>query len=172
MRQLPPTLGEPFGDREAVARAAGLEPEDLADGWPIVSASTGLAHLMVPVVDETAVRRAVRDDGRCSAVCAATETESLYLFTVRGDGDVMARMFDRLANIGEDPATGSAAGPLGAYLATHRLAAMPGRIVIAQGEMVGRPSFLHVDVQDGAGPFVVRVGGGVRIVGEGSFRVG
>ena len=82
MRQLPPTLGEPFDDREAVARAAGLEPEDLVDGLPIVAASTGLAHLMVPVVDEPAVRRAVRNDGRCSAVCAATETESLYLFTV------------------------------------------------------------------------------------------
>ena len=172
MRQLPPTLGEPFDDREAVARAAGLEPEDLVDGLPIVAASTGLAHLMVPVVDEPAVRRAVRNDGRCSAVCAATETESLYLFTVRGDGDVMARMFDRLATIGEDPATGSAAGPLGVYLATHGLAAMPGRVVVAQGEMVGRPSFLHVDVQDDAGPFVARVGGGVRIVGEGSFRVG
>ena len=172
MRQLVPTMGDPFEDREAVARAAGLEPEDLTDGLPIVPASTGLAHLMVPVRNEAALRRATRDDAGCALVCAATETESLYLFTVRGDGDVMARMFDRLANIGEDPATGSAAGPLGAYLAVRDLAGMPGHVVIAQGEMVGRPSFLHVEIQDDAEMFVARVGGGVRIAGEGSFRVG
>jgi len=172
MMQPPPDLGDSFEDRAAVARAAGLEPEDLTDGLPIVSGSTGLPHLMVPVRDEDAVRLAVRDDALCSAMCAATGTESLYLFTVRGDGDVMARMFDRGANIGEDPATGSAAGPLGAYLATHGLAGMPGRVVIAQGEMVGRPSFLHVVVEEDVGRQAVRVGGGVRIVGEGSFRVG
>jgi PhzF family phenazine biosynthesis protein len=168
MRQLPAVFGDPLEDRSGVARAAGLEPDDLTDGLPIVSGSTGLAHLMVPIRDEDSVRRAVRDDAGCTAICAATGTESIYLFTVRGDGDVMARMFDRGANIGEDPATGSAAGPLGAYLTAHRLAGLPGRVVIAQGEMVGRPSFLHVDVE-GESP---RVGGGVRIVGEGSFRVG
>ena len=83
----------------------------------------------------------------------------------------MARMFDRGANIGEDPATGSAAGPLGAYLAMHGLAGLPGSVVVAQGEMVGRPSFLHVDVHPQGDTFSLRVGGGVRIVGEGTFRL-
>jgi trans-2,3-dihydro-3-hydroxyanthranilate isomerase len=105
-------------------------------------------------------------------VCAANAAESWYLFTVRADGDVMARMFDRGAEIGEDPAMGSAAGPLEAYLATHGLAGVPGIVVIAQGEMIGRPSFLHVDVQPDGDSYSVRVGGGVRIVGEGSFRLG
>jgi trans-2,3-dihydro-3-hydroxyanthranilate isomerase len=172
MQQLPPLFGYPVDDRAAVARAAGLVPGDLVEGLPIVAGSTGLAHLMVPVREEGTLRRARRDDAGCQKVCADTETESLYLFVVRGDGDVMARMFDRSQNIGEDPATGSAAGPLGAYLAEHRLAGMPGRVVIAQGEMVARPSFLHVDVQPMGESFSVRVGGGVRIVGEGSFRIG
>ena len=48
---------------------------------------------------------------------------------------------------------------------------MPGTAVVAQGEMVGRPSFLHLDVRPDADPWLVRVGGGVRIVGEGVFRV-
>jgi trans-2,3-dihydro-3-hydroxyanthranilate isomerase len=139
---------------------------------PIVPGSTGLAHLMVPLRDEAALHRARRDDAGCEEVCAAAEAESLYLFTVRGNGDVKARMFDRGSIVGEDPATGSAAGPLGAYLAQHRLAGMPGSVVVAQGEMVGRPSFLHVDVQPLGDSFTVRVGGGVRIVGEGSFRLG
>jgi trans-2,3-dihydro-3-hydroxyanthranilate isomerase len=172
MQQLPPEFGGVFDDRAAVALAAGLELEDLVHGLPIVAGSTGLTHLMVPVHEEEALRRARRDDAGCAEVCAAAGAESLYLFVVRDDGDVMARMFDRGTNIGEDPATGSAAGPLGAYLARHRLAGMPGRVVVAQGEMVGRPSFLHVDVASRGGSFSVRVGGGVRIVGDGSFRLG
>ena len=167
MEQLPPSFGNEFEDRAAVARAACLEPHDLVDGLPVVAGTTGLPHLMVAVRDEATLRRARRDDAGCGEVCAAAEAESLYLFTVRGDGDVMARMFDRGANIGEDPATGSAAGPLGAYLAEHHLAGLPGSVVVAQGEMVGRPSFLHVEVEPRGDSFAVRVGGGVRIVGEG-----
>jgi trans-2,3-dihydro-3-hydroxyanthranilate isomerase len=171
MEQLPPSFGHEIDDRAAVARAAGLELEDLVQGLPVVAGSTGLPHLMVAVRDEAALRRARRDDAGCQQVCQDGEAESLYLFTVRGDGDVMARMFDRGANIGEDPATGSAAGPLGAYLAEHGLAGLPGTVVVAQGEIVGRPSFLHVEVRAAEDSFAVRVGGGVRIVGEGTFRI-
>ena len=168
MRQLPAVFGEPFDDRVAVAAAAGVEPDDLGPG-PIVPVSTGIVHLMVPVVGEEALRRASRDDRRCVDVCARAGVESLYLFAVRGRGDVTARMFDRSAEIGEDPATGSAAGPLGAYLAEHDAAGMPGHMTIAQGAAVGRPSSMEVDVaRDDAG-WVAFVGGGVRIVGGGWF---
>ncbi|MGE5226999.1 MAG: PhzF family phenazine biosynthesis protein [Planctomycetaceae bacterium] len=174
MRQLPPVFGRGYPDRAAAAAGAGLAVDDLVDDLPIVPVSTGIAHLMVPVRDEAALRRAVRDDRACARACEdADDAESLYLFTVRGDGDVMARMFDRFATIGEDPATGSAAGPLGAYLAEHRLAGMPGTCLIAQGELAGRPSFLSVDVRaddDGAG-WTIHVGGGVHRVGDGAFEV-
>ena len=171
MRQLPPVFGPEVTDRDAVANAAGLQAADLVDGLPVVSASTGLAHLMVPVKDEATLRRAERDDRGCGEVCAATDAESLYLFAVRGDGDVMARMFDRGITIGEDPATGSGAGPLGAYLSEHALAGMPGKVTVAQGEMVRRPSFLHVEVEAAADSWAISVAGGVRIVGEGAFEV-
>jgi trans-2,3-dihydro-3-hydroxyanthranilate isomerase len=170
MRQLPPSFGEPFTDREAVAQAAGLRVDEL-DQQPFVPVSTGIAHLMVPVVGEEALRRASRDDRGCAEVTETANAESLYLFAIRGEGEVIARMFDRSIRIGEDPATGSAAGPLGVYLAEHRLAGMPGHITIAQGEMVGRASFLQVDVERGDAGWVAHVGGGVRLVGEGSFRL-
>ena len=83
----------------------------------------------------------------------------------------MARMFDRFDTIGEDPATGSAAGPLGAYLARHELAGLPGAAVVSQGEMVGRPSFLHVDVAAAGSSWELRVGGGVRLMGDGEFSL-
>ncbi|HJR96786.1 MAG TPA: PhzF family phenazine biosynthesis protein [Actinomycetota bacterium] len=171
MRQLPPVFAEPFLDRGAVAQGAGLDVHDLVEDLPIVAVSTGIAHLMVPVRDEAALRRAARADRACGAACEASETESLYLFAVRGDGDVMARMFDRSASIGEDPATGSAAGPLGAYLSRHGPAGMPGSLVIAQGEMAGRPSVLHVDVAPDGDSWAIEVGGGVRVIGNGEFSV-
>jgi len=171
MRQLPPIIGTEFVDRRAVAAAAGLDVADLVEGLPIVPISTGIAHTMVPVRDDDALRRAVRDDRRCAEVCQQIDAESLYLFTVRGPGDVRARMFDKGATIGEDPATGSAGGPLGAYLAMHGLAGMPGSVAIAQGEQVGRPSFLHVDVATDGDSWGIGVGGGVRPMGEGVFQL-
>jgi trans-2,3-dihydro-3-hydroxyanthranilate isomerase len=171
MQQLPPEVLGEVTDRAAVAAAAGLDVDDLVDGLPIVPISTGIAHTMVAVHDDDALRRAVRDDRGCADVCEGAEAESLYLFTVRGDGDVRARMFDRGATIGEDPATGSAAGPLAAYLAMHGLAGLPGTAVIAQGEQVGRPSFLHVQVEPDATSWAIRVGGGVRPMGGGAFEL-
>ena len=171
MRQLPPSFAEPVRDRRAIAAGAGLAPADLVDELPIVAVSTGIPHLMVPVRDEARLRGAVRNPAACADACEASGAESLYLFAVRSEGDVMARMFDRFDTIGEDPATGSAAGPLGAYLARRGLAGMPGRAVIAQGELVGRPSFLHVDVEPDGGSWRIRVGGGVRPVGEGTFSI-
>ena len=172
MRQLPPEFGRPFEDRTLVARGAGLAPEDLADDLPIVPVSTGIPHLMVPVRDEATLRRAERQNDACRLACeAAEDSESLYLFAIRANGDVMARMFDRWPSIGEDPATGSAAGPLGVYLAEYGRAGMPGHVTIAQGEIVGRPSFLHVDVEPAGASWTASVGGGVRIVGEGAFQV-
>lgn len=170
MQQLPPEFGEPFDDRDAVASAAGLDPNDLGAG-PIMRVSTGIWHLMVPVAGEDALRRATRNDRGCAGVCERAGAESLYLFAIRRPGDVMARMFDRSAEIGEDPATGSAAGPLGAYLSEHGEAGMPGHMTIAQGEMVGRPSFLEVDVVRDPTGWVASVGGGVQIVGEGWFEL-
>jgi trans-2,3-dihydro-3-hydroxyanthranilate isomerase len=172
MRQLPAVIGREVTDRAAIAAAAGLEHRDLVDGLPIVPISTGIPHLMVPVRDEDALRRAVRNDRGCHDVCvAADDAESLYLFVVRGDGDVRARMFDRSMSIGEDPATGSAVGPLGAYLAMHELADMPGAATVAQGEQVGRPSFLHVETTRDGDDWVIHVGGGVRPMGEGFFEI-
>lgn len=172
MRQLPPVVGPEVEDRSLVAAAAGLDASDLVDGLPMVPISTGIPHLMVPVRDDDALRRATRDERACAQVCELVgDIEALYLFAIRGDGDVRARMFDRSATIGEDPATGSAAGPLGSYLAMHGLAGMPGRVVIAQGEQIRRPSFLQVDVARDGDAWLVHVGGGVRPMGEGTFEL-
>lgn len=171
MTQPTAEVGLEFHDRSLVAEAAGLATDDLDSALPIQVISTGLAPLLVPVRDEATLRRAERHEPAVRRATEASGGECLYLFAIRGDGDVMARMFDASFGVGEDPATGSAAGPLGVYLAARGLAGMPGDAVVAQGELVGRPSFLHLDVRPEGDSWIVRVGGGVRIVGEGVFRV-
>lgn len=171
MRQLRPGFRPEFEDRVLAAQAAGLTLEDLHPELPMQVVSTGLGPLLVPMRDEEALRRASRQEEGCMRLAEAAGTLTLYFFAIRGDGDVMARMFDPEFGIGEDPATGSAAGPLGAYMAERGLAGMPGRMTVAQGEMVGRPSFLHVEVQPEDDSWAIHVGGGVRIVGEGSFEL-
>ena len=170
MRQLPPSFGPRLEDRELAARAAGLDPEDLREDLPLEVVSTGLPHLVVPVRDLAALRRAERHGELVPAVCGAVGAGSMYLFAETEEG-VTARMFDPEMGIGEDPATGSAAGPLGAYLARYGLAGMPGTVRIRQGEQVGRPSLLEVEVRPEGDSFCVEVGGGVAIVGEGVFRL-
>ena len=171
MTQHPSVFGDEFADRDLLAHAAGLDADDLHPDLPAQIVSTGLGPLLIPVRDEAALRSAERD-GRASAEAAkGSGGECLYYFAIRADGDVVARMFDPYFGIGEDPATGSAVGPLGAYLAARGVAGMPGRMVVSQGEMVGRPSSLHVDARVDGDSWTIRVGGGVRIVGQGSFEV-
>jgi trans-2,3-dihydro-3-hydroxyanthranilate isomerase len=170
MRQRPPVFGAEFGGRDAIARAAGLEPGDLHPELPAQVVSTGLAPLLAPVRDLETLRRAERDGRATREVCERAGGECLYLFAITDDG-FTARMFDPGVGIGEDPATGSAAGPLGAYLSARGVAGMPGRTLVSQGEQVGRPSFLHVEVAPEGDSFAIRVGGGVRVVGEGLFRL-
>ena len=170
MTQLPVDFGGEFDDRALIARAIGLEVEDLDPNLPVQTVSTGLRWTIVPVRDAERVGRARRDGRALTEAAARSGDEGLYLYAATDEG-ITARMFDATFGIGEDPATGSAAGPLGAYLAEHGLAGMPGSILIRQGERVGRPSELHVEVADEGGRWRVRVGGGVHVVGQGAFRL-
>jgi trans-2,3-dihydro-3-hydroxyanthranilate isomerase len=170
MTQLPPEFGAEFGDRELLAAATGLEPGDLRTDVPVQRVSTGLPPLIVPVRDLQTLRRARIDQRFVAEACRSAGSEELYLFAEH-EGGVTARFFGPTPSILEDPATGSAAGPLGAYLARYGLAGMPGSVTVFQGEQVGRPSELHVEAVAEAGSWRVRVGGGVRLVGEGVFHL-
>jgi trans-2,3-dihydro-3-hydroxyanthranilate isomerase len=73
--------------------------------------------------------------------------------------------------VGEDPATGSAAGPLGVYLAEHGLLSPGAGLRVHQGEQVDRPSLLEVEVERDGRTWIAWVGGEVRHVGEGAFHL-
>jgi trans-2,3-dihydro-3-hydroxyanthranilate isomerase len=169
MRQHPPDFAEPFDDRELLARAAGIAVEDLHPTLVAQPVSTGIHHLLVPVASREVVARAVQDPASVREAIEQAGGDAFYLFAV-DDAGAKARLFDVTYGIGEDPATGSAAGPLGAYV-VHHGAHAPGRIEITQGVEIGRPSTLIVDVEREADTLSVHVGGGVSIVGGGTFDV-
>lgn len=170
MRPLPPTWGAEARDLGAVAAAVGLTTEDLRAEWRPQVAATGVRHLLVAAASGAAVARAVPDYARLTPLLAGVDANAVYLFALTPEG-AKARRFDRSPQMGEDPATGSAAGPVGVYLAMRGAAGMPARLAIHQGEEVGRPSVLHVEVSREGDGWSVVVGGGVYIVGEGAFSV-
>lgn len=170
MTQLRAEFGPIFPDRDLIARAIGLTTADLDPDRPVQTVSTGLPTTIVPVRDLETILRATRNERLVGEALAASGGQDLYLFAPTAEG-VTARMFDSEFGIGEDPATGSAAGPLGAYLAEYGDLGTMGSVSIRQGEQVGRPSELHVEAGHEDGAWRVRVGGGVHVVGRGEFEL-
>ncbi|HXJ65039.1 MAG TPA: PhzF family phenazine biosynthesis protein [Actinomycetota bacterium] len=170
VRQLAPEFGDELtGDhRDRVAAAIGLNPDELDPGNPPQPVSTGLRHLMVPIASPDAVVRAEMRSSEVAAINAGLGCDALYLFAVTDEG-AKARLFAPGVTVSEDPATGSAAGPCGAYMAARGLGRMPGSMTIRQGDEIGRPSTLHVTVEPEGDSWSVLVGGGVRIVARGEF---
>jgi trans-2,3-dihydro-3-hydroxyanthranilate isomerase len=82
------------------------------------------------------------------------------------------RMFAPVDGVPEDPATGSAAGPLALHLARHERIAFGDEIEISQGAELGRPSTLYARVEGSADELTrVEVGGSAIIVARGEFRL-
>ena len=81
-------------------------------------------------------------------------------------------MFGPSLGVAEDPATGSAAGPLAVHLARHGTTAFGDRIEIHQGAEIGRPSILHARAQGSPERLErVTVGGAAVIVARGEYRL-
>jgi trans-2,3-dihydro-3-hydroxyanthranilate isomerase len=152
-------------DRDAVMTAVGLRAEDAHPELSPQVVSTGMPHVMAPVAEHAALARALPDYSTIFELSEPHGSVVIYLAWVEPDGKtVRARSFTRTVEMGEDPATGSAAGPLGAYL-KERVGT--DRLWIRQGEEMGRPSLLEVEMADGR----PRVSGGVIPVIDGEVSL-
>jgi trans-2,3-dihydro-3-hydroxyanthranilate isomerase len=169
MEQRPPVFGPEMTDTRTVAEVAGLLRQDLHADWPPQVVSTGLPHLIVPLRHADALGRIRPDVVRLTELLNSAGADGYYAFVHNG-GRARARMFGPGVGVDEDAATGSAAGPVGAYLA-ERDALGAGRLTIRQGVEMGRPSTLLVEVDGAPSSWHVRVGGGVAVVGRGEFDV-
>ena len=183
MTQLNPTFGpallEPrLAAREAVAAAIGLGAGDLVPDLPVQQVSCGVPFLLVPIRSPEAVDRAMSEASAFRRLAVSTGIDlPIFLFAMLPPGStetVHTRMFAPEFGIIEDPATGSASGPLGCYLVCHRLVSADAalRIVSLQGVAMGRPSRIHVSIASRAGEIVeVKVGGQAVLVGRGELLV-
>ena len=166
MTQGKPTFGGVVRDLTPVAEALGVDPGALArTHLPVQVVSAGLEHLMVPLADLETVGTLQPNVARLDALLQDHGALGCFVFCLQSaapDTFAHARMFAPGAGVPEDPATGSAAGPLGAYLAVHGvLPKTQTAFVLEQGIEMGRPSRLWVEViRDAAGmPTTLRVGG-------------
>ena len=126
--------------REDAAAMLGVGVADVRGDLPPQFAGAGNPFLYVPLAAKAAVDRAVLDVTTVREQLGWDDLNGVYLFAQTEDG-AYARMFAPMAGIAEDPATGSATGPLYAYLA--RCGALPRkeRFVNEQGVAMGRPSY-------------------------------
>lgn len=176
-----PQFREPISLGPEIIRSVGLVPEAVDHtGLPIEEISCGNAFLLIPVRSRKAVDAAEADLAAMRKLKSAFpggHVGALFFSTEPVDSDVVAysRMFAPGAGVAEDPATGSAAGPLGCYLVKHGLVRREQMqdFVNLQGVVMGRPSRLHMRItQDESGTVTrVQVGGKAVRIGEGSLEL-
>ena len=159
-----PALHGPELERSPVLAAIGLTPEHADPRLPPQIVGSGAMQLIVPLRDRDALAHARPDYAAIGALLAPHDGLTLYAAVCDpAAARARARSFTSVG-VGEDPATGSAAGPLCAYLAAH---AGCERVSIEQGIEMGRPSRLDA-AMEGERP---RVGGDAIAVIDGILRI-
>ena len=160
-----------------IAGALGIAKYTITDAkWPVQVVSTGLPVLIVPVRTLTAVRSIRPDQTAIVDFCRRVGANGILVFTtvtVEPSATVHARMFAPSIGIPEDPATGSAAGALGAYLVQNGIVDVgpTTEITIEQGYEIERPSRIFVQVEsDDDAIQTVKVGGQCVMVVEGTLN--
>jgi PhzF family phenazine biosynthesis protein len=162
MRQAPLRLGPPLAGL-SLAEGLGIPAGDLAARPAPRVADTGAAHLMVRACDRRAVDRCDPVAGKLLEVLAAAGAEGCYVYAFDESTPAVAyaRFFNPTVGLWEDSATGTAAGPLTAYLGAEGLLTAGHGLSIEQGVRMGRRSLLRVDLTpdpelSGAGVVVLR----------------
>jgi trans-2,3-dihydro-3-hydroxyanthranilate isomerase len=155
--------------KTALAKSLGLSPKDFDPHLDPECVSTGIFNLMVPLRNRTGLAKIGMNMFELRKLLGKSATMA-YCFAPGGNGKVFSRGMLPW-EIYEDPATGSAAGSLGAYLVRHGKLAPGHTLTILQGEEMGRPSHIEVEVTQSGKKLVPRVSGAAVKVFEGTIRV-
>ena len=152
----------PYEQEADLLAALGVEHSSL----PVEAYPNGPLHVYVELEDEDAVTALTPD------FSALAELDAAANCFAGGGRSWKTRMFAPSGGVFEDPATGSAAGPLAIHLARHGRIAFGDEIEIRQGAEIGRPSLLYA-IAEGSGDRIdrVEVGGSAVIVASGEFRI-
>lgn len=161
MKQSKLRLGPRMTEVASLTAALGLAPEDVLPTPAPRVADTGAAHLLIRLRDAAAVDRAEPAAKPLLKALRAASAEGCYVYSIASAAPerAYARFFNPTVGLWEDAATGTAAGPLAAYLLSEGM--ITGAIEIEQGTKMGRRSILHVSLApepeiSGAGIIVMR----------------
>jgi trans-2,3-dihydro-3-hydroxyanthranilate isomerase len=160
-------------DPALCAAAVGLEPGDLLDNVTCQNVSAGNPAVFIPLRDSAAVDRAEVDTVALRRLLAdEPEPACLFVFTPTQAG-AYSRMFANDFGIVEDPATGSATGPLAAFMMAHHLVSNADgtRFISEQGTKMGRRSILHVAIDGERGERGIEIGGHVAPVARATLML-
>ncbi|MFX0084973.1 MAG: PhzF family phenazine biosynthesis protein [Candidatus Hodarchaeota archaeon] len=177
MQQPKPSFLEEFSQRDKIKRILGIKSSDISNNWPMKFVSTGLPFLIVPLSNLSAIQSIKLNVNLLLDELKDYPSQELIVFcseTVHNDSHLHMRMFAPSVGVLEDPATGSAAGPMCAYLDKYNVieTLAPGsRIFIEQGYEINRPSKLIAKCLYEKKDVIsaVTVEGRVRITAEGNF---
>ena len=138
-------LLRPLEDVAPLVAALRLQPEDIELTPSPRPADTGTAHLLVRVRDSFTVDRAAPKQEALLGVLRAAGAEGCYVYAhdARTPASAYARFFNPTVGLWEDAATGTAAGPLAAYL-NHEKLLTDGTLVVEQGVKMGRRSLINI----------------------------
>jgi len=174
MTQNQPQFFRQYSDKAEIAALADLSPHDIADDLPVEEVSTGANILIVPVKSLKAVQKAAGNVTNMSRFFKNRDSIAPYLFTletVDKKARVHSRFFGAHMGIIEDPATGSAAGPLVAYLLKYNVFGKSFEIMNEQGLEMGRPSKILMKGALKDNGYTIKIGGKSAYVGRGRFEI-
>jgi trans-2,3-dihydro-3-hydroxyanthranilate isomerase len=156
-------------NKKALASALGLSPKDFDPKLEPEYVSTGIFNLMIPLRNRAALGKIVMNMVELRKVLGKNGTMA-YCFTGSDNGKAFSRGMLPW-ELYEDAATGSAAGALGAYLVKHGRLSPAHTLNILQGEEMGRPSQIEVEVTQSGKKLVPRVSGAAVKVFEGTIQI-
>lgn len=157
MTQKPARFASAKLNRAKLADALGLKPSDFDARLPLEFVSTGIFNLMVPIKRRASLPQ-IHMNMRALAHLISRGGVMAYCFALDGKGHAFARGMLPWGLV-EDPATGSAAGSLAAYLVQNKRLQPGQTLVITQGVEMGRPSEIRADITVDRGRLVAKVSG-------------
>lgn len=147
MSQPVPEFGPIYEDRAALAELLSINPADIHPAYPAQALFGGQWFLYIPIASLDAMRRLKLRSEVWERRIKGWRAEKLYMFAPETEDPqavAHARMFAPSIGIAEDPATGAACGPLGAYLVEYGWVPDGQRFMVEQGIEMGRPSQIYI----------------------------
>jgi trans-2,3-dihydro-3-hydroxyanthranilate isomerase len=174
MTQPKPQFGPIVEDRDLVLKALSITEDAIDSRYPVQMMSTGVPFIYVPLKSLADARKLSLNAEPAKELAARYNANGIFVFTQEvetASSTVHSRMFAPGLGVSEDPATGSACGPLGAYLVHYGIVPSVDTYMISeQGIEMGRPSSIHIRMVGENGEITAaRIGGTCQYMGRGEL---